>query len=543
MAQTETLTQVARIVGKLEPLGQKGRGMPIQASDWNQLVTSMVELAKLVNLSESNRADVLSARYAPVEHTHTGQVDLSWFTPPTRELVEGRGGVELKAAVDKVGQDVARLREELAALRAQLDKLQRQQDTLADRERARETSQDRILRQIEGMGAFERRLTEVNVRFDKLGPRMEEILKLRGVLQDDAGQPLDLRGLVQRVTKVERLEDNLKLSTGEVGRLRDVEREMARLSDEVVRIPHLDRVINERLSTGLVLEGPAAEGLLKLAEERFKGRFEELGTRVTTVQSELGNTREDLDVRIHLLNELTGRVDTVGALAERVPELSTRLSGMTTELGTLRTAVGGQATQVSGLSTELGTLRTTLGSQATQVSGLSTELATVKTALGGHAGRLQAVEQLSPRLETVERNAAALPVMEQRLATVEGSTRATQANIADLPTLRNRLTATESQLFNVSTRVTVTEKTGTQLTQRVDQLAPLTSRVQALETTTATLTTWRTTTTQKLTTIDESLTSLTEVRTQLSSIGTRLSTVETRVTRIPLNPVTPIRPG
>jgi len=82
MAQaTNQLNRIALLVDKVTPVGNKQRGMRIEADDWNTLVDVALGILQLDRLQEQRSGNLLEERFALKDHEHLGEVSIAWLTP------------------------------------------------------------------------------------------------------------------------------------------------------------------------------------------------------------------------------------------------------------------------------------------------------------------------------------------------------------------------------------------------------------------------------------------------------------------------------
>ncbi|MET0389433.1 MAG: hypothetical protein ABW321_25890 [Polyangiales bacterium] len=469
MAELESLTRLTAIVEALAAVGGKERGEPLRADDWNVLVSSLVELAKLTQSRERALQDLLQAQFATVDHQHLGQVSLDWFDESTRALIEKPGlNATQAASVARIERDLKTLGQRVDTTIERLDKLERELDNTRDRDLGRTKQFDRIDLRVENLLGLEQRVTGLRGEFAGLDSQLKEALVFRDRLRDPTGAEIDVLGLVQRVSELDKLRDNLRLADGTLGRLRDVERQLVELGDKGVSGDALNEAVRAQLHVAStyddVVRTRLGEALTPTLDTRFasvttslgevRGEIgalrqdsvrtrdlEALGTRLGATERELGRvgqlstgveslgtrlTSVESDVRVQR-QELTG----LAALGGRLDGVDQRVLGLeqtSAEVGTLRSAVTGLSRELERDRTQyaldFGDLRERIGKLDPldgRVGLLTEQLTAATTRLDGFDGRVGRQEaqlgELGPRVTAFERTSQGLPELRARMET------------------------------------------------------------------------------------------------------------------------------
>ena len=274
-----TLARLARLTA-MRP------GAPLRADDWNALVDAVRALAEQARARALASDGALAAGYAPAEHEHPGVVDLEWFDPSTRALLEGRGGPDSSTGSRPeftVRDDLQRLDRNVADLRGGLDDVRR--DLAGLRELVVQL-RDEVIGGGRDLGKLKLRidaLREVEVGvgrigrdFERLGGRLDEVLTLRERLGE-----VDPAGLERRLVDLEKLRGQL-VGESAVPDLRVLQQDIVRLSDRVSGIGtggaggiSDDRVRDAEIHKGQgILCGPEAASRGR-CRGRAKGLFQE----------------------------------------------------------------------------------------------------------------------------------------------------------------------------------------------------------------------------------------------------------------------------
>jgi DNA repair exonuclease SbcCD ATPase subunit len=459
----DTLELLARIVDGLGALGDKSRGEPLRAADWNALIDGVTRLARLAASREESLQESLSARFAVADHAHQGQVTASWLAPETRALLEqANTAAQAGARVDALTRQVSEMGARMATLSAQVERLRSALDQVrdsADESARRATGAEGKLN---ALVDFDRRVTVLDGRFAKLSDDLRGTLAFRDTLKDPAGAPLDLRGLAGKVTELETLRESLKAADGSVIRGREIETRIAKLERDRVDVRTLDTRIGERL------RDPA---VLKDAEESIGSRLEtRIGTRIGAVEGTaktLAETvaqareaaeaeRARIDATETRLGATAARLEALGAVPRQLNETAQRLAAVETAtraqeaqvaaLPELRTRLVAVETGTQRLPAQVETLGRRLAETTTRLEAAETGVTKVQGGLSrvtAIEGAIDTVRGAAERAEAAARSAGAVVT---RLDTAE-------ARIADLTPLRDRLVAVERDRDETLTRV------------------------------------------------------------------------------------------
>ncbi len=409
----ETLEQIARIVDSLEPLADATAGEPVRADEWNTVVESVVELARIVLARERTVEESLAADYALAIHEHRGAVDLGWMDPVTRDLLEGGRAqrADILSELGRARRDLDALRAETASLAESVAALERRLGMLDDRDFDRGQRLDRLGGAVDSIGEQEASITDLRRTFAQVDVRVGEALALREELIDENGQRIDLAALRSDVTRIGRLQENLRTSDGNVVQIRDFERRLAQVEERVETrpgggtFPDLDAFRTELLEAATL----QARGLLD-------------------------PVRADLDA-------LGGRLDSVRADVSGV-------TAQVAEQGAGLAAVRASTSTLPALTAQVTTLQNRLNAEQVRIDGL----VTLPQRIGGIEARIGAVEPLVSRIPALERNVSTivttidrLPVLEERITLLER----VRGDIGELTTRLNDISTTATRALTL----------------------------------------------------------------------------------------------
>ena len=395
---TETLDRLAAIIDGLSPIGGAGPGEPVRADQWNTLVGGVQELAKIAVARERSAEEVLAANFAKVDHGHESTVDLTWFDPDTRSMIEGGRAqrADLAAELERVQRDLAEARAAIQVMRDEVAAMKDQVDGVDDRDRDRATSLDRLSVRVESFTDNATSIADLRSTLGGIDGRVGESLAFRNELVDETGAPIDMAVLRRDVTELRQIRENLTAADGRLVEYRDFERRVAAVEDE------LERITPGGEGPGFDLEGFRAE-ILDATNAM-------LDPRLSGIESGIGNLETTLEV-----------------LDPRVAEAT---DGVTKNSETLAT----HGAQIGALQATTATL-----------PSLTTRVGTVENRLATHDARFASLEQLPDRMTKAEQQLEALPSIDRRLAENERGLAATRESLKKMDELEVRIAAIEGR--------------------------------------------------------------------------------------------------
>jgi hypothetical protein len=239
MPTVAELDRLDALIGKLTPLSQTMQGELIRASAWNDLVGTVIELARTVLASAKD--DTIP------QHVHTEQVGLAWLDPRLRALIE-RGPMadpEATGRLAAVERELTRTRDRFTTVDLGVREVRDRVTEISTRDLKRESD-----------------VTETRRRIDSLSDSRSEITSMRETLasvQADLGtaidvgrrltvngQPLDPTVLLDRLTDVEAVHERLRTPTGELLDASVYERKLTELENTLVTQQELEDALNQR---------------------------------------------------------------------------------------------------------------------------------------------------------------------------------------------------------------------------------------------------------------------------------------------------------
>jgi hypothetical protein len=287
VAATDQLDRISKLIDALTPLGNKQRGMRIEADEWNRLVTTMLDILAIDKTQETTTRLLLEGSFAAKDHQHLGQVETVWLDPVLQQRIsEGGGSLSVRTRL----ADVAKRVDTGAAEIARLTTIAAEQQQRNDRVSVDELERSARLRGFENrFGAVEDlrgRVTGLDAKVTGLEPAIQAVLELRAELRDPAGAPIDVSALASEVEALRKLSQNFNGVDGKPVRMRDIE----------IRLKQIEDVLG-LVGTG-GLEGRFA-ALADQLSQRLDGRVDE---RIGAVRAELAaadqQLRAELDAKL-----------------------------------------------------------------------------------------------------------------------------------------------------------------------------------------------------------------------------------------------------
>jgi chromosome segregation ATPase len=482
----DTLEILAKVVEGLKPLADRARGEPLRAQDWNQLVTSITDLAQLVAAREAATDATLAQRFAPRDHGHEGQVQLSWFEPQTRQMLERavNGAVEQTTAIERLDGQVASLTKQLKDMGTQVAKLQSDLVETRETDFVRKNAIERVQLDLESVRTVERSVTGLTNRFDGFDDSKRRILEFQDSLRDANGQPIDVAQLREGVAQLGDLRERLTLANGQLASLTTFERQIASLERRLGRgTGNVRASILEALGDASFLDGSTLEtrlqdrliGTINPRIDAFEGRLQGVDERFTTLQGVVEMSRDDLGSLRAEVGTVRGSLAGIDAVSTNVTSLTQRVNdidrvanearqGMQ-QIGDLRTGLDRLSDRTDGLSNQLTTsiatvnlnldgLRNQVGviGERTNPNGLfETRLAE----LGNQLNQFGDVSGRFSRLETsIERQDQRLQGVQAQTAELENQTRLIPDLSAGLTALQGRGAAIDVELGRLRSETT-----------------------------------------------------------------------------------------
>src|SRR5947207_5185272 len=292
MAATNQLQKIAALVDRLQPLGSKQRGMPIQAEEWNALVEVLSGILEIDHALAENSQASLEQRFAPLVHEHLGQVRVSWLDAVLQTTISSGGG---DVATRLVLTDMAQKLASLGTQVAQLTTTSEEQRRLLDGFSVNDVDRAKALRDFDarfaGVENLQTSVIGLASQIDGLKTSLNTVLDLRKSLSDANGAPIDVGKIRQELTDLKGLRENLKGIDGALVRVRDLQLELMEVSD----------VVGVGGSGGL-------EGSLTQLSNELEGRLNtRIDAKITDVQAQIRTENGTAIDKVRA--DLTGTMD------------------------------------------------------------------------------------------------------------------------------------------------------------------------------------------------------------------------------------------
>lgn len=375
MATTTQLQKIAELVDQLAPVGNKQRGMPIEADEWNTIVKVLSGILEVSRAQEEDLQGSLDRRFAPLVHDHLGQVTLAWLDADLQKRISDAGaGVPTRLLVADMDQKISNLSAQVAQFTVLLQAMRRQMDGFTVNDADREKALRGVDTRFAGLENLRTSVTGLAAQFDGLKSSVNTVIDLRKSLSDANGKAIDVNKLQQDVTSLQGLSDNLKGIDGNLVRLRDIQLKLNEVSD----------------AAGVGGPGGLQSRLDKLSsdmETRVNGR---LDTKVQALHDQIQT--ENTNAITQVRNDFTtaiGKATTSldQSSTEKVKAAEERLNAatgdrITTAMQSLRSETAASITaqfdqRLAGLPAQISSTATKAANDA--VNGLSATLTTTLT--------------------------------------------------------------------------------------------------------------------------------------------------------------------
>jgi hypothetical protein len=433
MATVEELDRLTALLARLGPIGDQRPGELIEADDWNLVVASVIETARVL----------VEAKARGVEpHSHPDQVQIGWLDPRLRQLIEGGPLADPKqvARVDAIERADAKLTEALEALRAELEAIRGRMRDVATRDLERESSVNVVRRKVEGIADGRADVLAVRESLDAMRERVTRAVELAEGLEVD-GQAPDLGKVDARLAELEEVATRLRLPSGELLDGATFERRLAEVQNKGVTQDELDQALEDRRAQLDPADQQAIEdGLRASFEADLAARDESLRNQIDTRTDEklsgvdalvaravadatpaitdaaVAATRRELDARLPSLRDQAA-ADARALLDSRAAELRAETeSGLDEVRRELSSLVGSEVER--RMAGTLRGLQQQLDGVVSDLKALGGRMDRAEASAGGLGARLDSLDrQLRDGLTTVRAEFA--KALESRIAETE----------------------------------------------------------------------------------------------------------------------------
>jgi len=406
VATVSQLQRIGELVERLRQLGDKRRGMPVEADDWNELVDVLESLLEVERAQERGTDAALEEGFARKDHRHLGDIGLESLDAELRGVVGSIGGgssVSTRLAFADVEKKVESLGGEVGRLTGVVS----EQQTLIDRtsvdERERSTKLLDFERRFEGVEDLRGLVGTITADVKDVGKGVDTVLELAKSLSDDEGNPIDVDALRQQLEELAALRANLEGVDGQLLRLRDFEMQIEEIRDvlELGVGSSLDERINAlRTELQQDLSGQVEARAGELREELLASGAEARAALEAQLVESFGTARGEVEATLAArAAETEGTLE--ATLATRVEEVSAALTAQ------LETSVASRAEDllpglVSGaVATARAELSATLRAELTETlaAELETRVAASESRIGDRFAGLET--ELRTRLDEV----------------------------------------------------------------------------------------------------------------------------------------------
>lgn len=298
MPTAAELDRLDALIEKLTPLSQTMQGELIRAGAWNDLVGTVIELARTV--LASSKDETIPA------HVHTEQVGLAWLDPRLRTLIE-RGPLadpEAAGRLASVERELTRTRGKFTTVDLGVREVRDRVTEISTRDLKREAEATDTRRRLDAMSDSRSELTTMRETLDAIHSDLATAIDVGRRFTVD-GEPVDANLLLDRLSEVETVHERLKTATGELLDASVYERKLAELENSLVTEQELEDALNNRRPR---LNAPEKAAMM---DELRTGLTATLNTSVDRSADEL---RAEMVAK---LGDLDNRVNT--AISAAVP--------------------------------------------------------------------------------------------------------------------------------------------------------------------------------------------------------------------------------
>jgi hypothetical protein len=290
MPTTAELDRLDALVDKLTPLSQTMQGELIRANAWNDLVGTVIELARTVLASAKDET------IPP--HTHTEQVGLAWLDPRLRSLIE-RGPIadpEATARLASAERELARTRDRFTTVDLGVREVRDRVTEISTRDLKREADVTETRRRLDGVTDSASEVASMRETLASVQKDLSTAIDVGRRLTVN-GQPLDPVQLLDRVTAVEAIHDRLMTSTGELLDASVYERKLTELQNTLVTEQELEDALNQRRPR---LNAPEKAAMLEeLRTELTSSLSTSIATSEDRLRAEMVTRLGDVDARVN----------------------------------------------------------------------------------------------------------------------------------------------------------------------------------------------------------------------------------------------------
>src|SRR5215470_16314028 len=210
MPTVAQLDRLKALVDKLTPLMQIQRGELIRAQDWNDVVGTLLEVARAV------LADDVTPQTVP-PHEHPDQVKTSWLDPTLRAILQGGPLVDpaQDGRLGEVERRASRLSSMLDQIQSDSSEVRNRVSEISTRDLTRQADITSVRRTVDGINARGDEIQALRVTLASIQKDVQVAVSVGSQLQVN-GQTVDMAAIDQRISSVEQLRDRLRTPAGDL---------------------------------------------------------------------------------------------------------------------------------------------------------------------------------------------------------------------------------------------------------------------------------------------------------------------------------------
>lgn len=448
MPTIENLERLEGLVKTLTPLASKQRGELIEASQWNQLVDGVLEVAR-------------ASLAGPVDdsvpqHTHTDVVGLAWLTPKLRSLVS-EGGLSdpaSQSAVAKLDRKVDRLATRMDELADKMARFQADLAGVQTKDVVRQSEVTELGRKIDGVRDSRDDVAQLRTSLNTIASDVQTAVAAVGSLTAD-GQLIDVAALVDRVNGLDSLRGSLTTPDGNVLSAAEYERRIEELRAQLVTEDELrssleglrdefggfdsDAILEDARTAAHATVDEALVGFEARNSANLDQRF---AAQKASIDATVAAATGDLTASIldqakaqwepAISDGLKGLEDTIGSL-EAMRDTATR-NALTQEITRVESGIADQAAKVASetVAASLTDVQASISANTERLAGVEARTAKNSTDIADFATRLEATRRILV--------AADAKLQEDLGAKIDEVSRGIDSRLDDrIPVLRNGL--------------------------------------------------------------------------------------------------------
>jgi hypothetical protein len=468
MPTAQDLDRLRALVAQLQHIGSVQTGELIRATDWNALAAAIADLARAVLATEA-------ASTVPA-HAHLDQVDLDWFTPAVRDLVQ-RGPLADPAVQNRltgIEQKLTRHGSQLDSATQTVESFRGRLTDVATNDLARQSALTSVQRTLNNVIDQRPDIAAMRASLDAVQGNLSAVQEAAAKLTVN-GQILDAGALASNITILQAFRDSFKSANGQMLDAATMENELANINGRLVTKDDLTQAFKDHPLTLPPEEITGIETRLGTTlRDQFNGQLKTFQTQIQgSVDQRLNGVGDLVTSR---LNEAAPGIaqtvtDSLGAKIDAAEQAAIKAANANTQ-----TAI---ATREQSILADVGDQIAALNagvvasvtSQVTQQ--LDTALQSVRASVDTATARINSLTQIVTKQGAgLDQHSTALAAVSQTLASLKNDLQKTVLDEINLQVaaINRSIDDRFSQLKNLQNDQ-ITTLTNTLLTKATDVAA------------------------------------------------------------------------